>query len=219
MIFTIDNNSPAVIRFVPTQPVSHALHYLKDKYYTCVRFQNQKTACPICDMRNNLYTDANNAPTDKNKRECNEFARALRPIEKHYLAIIDRAQPEQGVQILAASKWLYEIILKGWLTHPCRPPEPKWYQFWTRLENWWTGYRRPNTALDQLEGVDFILRREMKRAGAHSFADYSTSTYATTCSPLHPDKQQREAWVREAEETLKGIQFPASTELTTTHTI
>jgi hypothetical protein len=217
MIFTIDNNSPAVVRFIPVQPVSHSIHTLKNKQYSCTAFKN-KIPCPICDLRNVFYKDAENAATEKSRRDYNEFARALRPIEKHFIAMIDRAHPEQGVRILAASKWLYQTILEGWVTHPCPPPEPKWWHFLARLKRWWTRYKRPTSALDELQGVDFIIRRKMKNAGAHAFATYEDSTYAKVCSPISKDPAQIEAWKREAEEKLNALVIPPpSTEFSASH--
>lgn len=217
MIFIIDSNSPAVIRILPIQPLSLSLHNLKNKSYSCTRFKN-KALCPVCEMRNNLYKDAENAPTEKIKRDSNEFARNLRPVERHYFPIIDRTYPEKGVQILVASKSLAQIIYKGMIEHPCPPAEPKWYHFWTRLKQWWNRYKRPTSAIDEMEGVDFIVRREMKRLGTNSFADYTTSTYAKIRSPIHKDPDQVAKWKAEAEELLKKIEIPPTTELSTNHT-
>jgi hypothetical protein len=216
MIFIIDRNSPAVIRILPVQPLTLSIHNLKNKSYACSRLKD-KTPCPVCDMRNNLYKDAEEAESDKTKRECNEFARNLRPLERHYFPIIDRAYPDKGVQILVASKSLAQIIYKGVIEHPCPPTEPKWYHFWTRLKQWYTRYKRPTSALDEREGVDFIVRREMKRLGTNSFADYTTSTYAKILSPIHTDPKQIVDWKTQAEALLKKIDIPSTTELSTTH--
>lgn len=212
MIFIIDRNSPAVVRILPVQPLTLSIHNLKNKSYACSRFKD-KNPCPVCDMRNNLYKDAEEASSEKARRECNEFARNLRPLERHYFPIIDRDNPDHGVRILVASKSLAKIIYEGILAHPCPPAEPKWHHFWTRLKQWWTRYKRPTSAIDELEGVDFIVRREMKRVGTSSFADYTTSTFAKRRSPIHSNPQQIKAWKAQAEDMLKKIEIPSTTEL------
>jgi hypothetical protein len=210
--FTIDNNSPAVIRFIPVKPASFALHTLKSKTYACSAFGKKDAFCPICQMRANLYHDAEEAVTEAKKRNFQDFARILRPIERHFLPIIDRAHPDRGVQILSASKFLYKSILDGWLTHPCPPPKPKWYHFLTRLYNWWYGIKQPMSALDEKGGVDFILRREMKRSGPRSFADFGESTYATEPSDLGTEADVA-LWKTQAQTALKEITFPSAEEL------
>lgn len=215
MIFTIDDNHPAIVRFIPVHPVSLAVHHLKNGVYSCTAFGSKVNTCTVCDMRHNLYQDADDAESEKAKREANEFARVLRPIERHYLAIVERTHPEKGVQILAASKWLYQIILKGWVEHPCPPPEPTRWQLWTRLKHWWTRYKRPASALHEKDGVDFIIRREMKGAGGRCFASFETSTYATTRSPLGTPAQITD-WKLQAEEALKTITIPPTSTLAAT---
>jgi hypothetical protein len=218
MIFNVDNIPLAVVRFIPVQPVSHSIHTLKNKQYTCSAF-NDKTPCPICDMRNAFFKDAQNATTEKSRRNYSEFTRALRPIKKHFIAIIDRAQPEKGVQILVASQCLYKNILKGWITHPCPPHKPKWWQLTTRLKRWRTGYKPPTSALDELQGLDFIIRQTMKNTGSHIFATYEDSAYAKFCSPISEDPAQITAWKEEAKEKLKAIKIPPpSTEFLSIHT-